>query len=525
MNTVGHIHWLIADISEITVLLLSLVILLIIVLTFLLYRLRNTSLQLSGNASEFNKIKDQLDFVNKELQAQREKVARELADTDKLHGILIESADDGISFYDEDWNLVFANSAFYAVIGSSRDEYDFKTVDSIIHPDDSDFAVRRKKALEERGVFHSELRLRHRNGHYVTLGTRTVQIYNDEGSVIGSVTISRDITTLKQINEELIRARDEAEASNRLKTSFMANISHEIRTPLNSVVGFANLLMTEDLGPEAKEEYVDHINYNSEKLLQIIGDIIDLSRLESSQMEISYEETSLSEIIKEVEDEGRRTIKRQEKPILLNVRSHFDEVSDIIFSDRIWLKRVLNHLVDNGVKFTLEGSVDLSYGLEGSMIFFTIKDTGIGIKQENLNTIFEEFRQEIDGHHRPFEGLGVGLTLVREVVERMGGSVTVSSEKGLGSEFRVLLPYRPAGTLRTKLRTEVDMNRLSDWRNKKCLIVDDNKDVLTYLKRILLDTGIEVHTARSGPEAIKLARNDNTYDVVQIGRASCRERV
>lgn len=516
MNTVGHIHWLIADISEITVLLLSLVILLIIVLTFLLYRLRNTSLQLSGNASEFNKIKDQLDFVNKELQAQREKVARELADTDKLHGILIESADDGISFYDEDWNLVFANSAFYAVIGSSRDEYDFKTVDSIIHPDDSDFAVRRKKALEERGVFHSELRLRHRNGHYVTLGTRTVQIYNDEGSVIGSVTISRDITTLKQINEELIRARDEAEASNRLKTSFMANISHEIRTPLNSVVGFANLLMTEDLGPEAKEEYVDHINYNSEKLLQIIGDIIDLSRLESSQMEISYEETSLSEIIKEVEDEGRRTIKRQEKPILLNVRSHFDEVSDIIFSDRIWLKRVLNHLVDNGVKFTLEGSVDLSYGLEGSMIFFTIKDTGIGIKQENLNTIFEEFRQEIDGHHRPFEGLGVGLTLVREVVERMGGSVTVSSEKGLGSEFRVLLPYRPAGTLRTKLRTEVDMNRLSDWRNKKCLIVDDNKDVLTYLKRILLDTGIEVHTARSGPEAIKLARNDNTYDVVLL---------
>jgi PAS domain S-box-containing protein len=514
MDVPGYIHLFIADGSEIAVLFGSLVVLLVAIIAFLLYRLRQISLQVSRNESEYNNTKDQLEHVNRELQAQREKVARELADTDKLHGILIESADDGISFYDEEWNLVFANSAFYAVIGSSRDEYDFKMADSIIHPDDTDFTVRRKKALDERGVFHSELRLRHRNGHYVTLGTRTVQIYNEDGSVIGSVTVSRDITTLKQINEELIRARDEAEASNRLKTSFMANISHEIRTPLNSVVGFANLLMTEDLGPDAKEEYIDHINYNSEKLLQIIGDIIDLSRLESSQIEISYEEASLSDIVKEVEEEARKTIRRQEKPIMLNIRNNFEEISDIIFSDRIWLKRVLSHLLDNAVKFTLEGSVDLSYGIEGSMIFFTIKDTGIGIKQENLDTIFEEFRQEIDGHHRPFEGLGVGLTLVREVVERMGGSVIVNSEKGMGSEFRVLLPYRPAGTLRTKLRADDDTNRMNDWRNKKCLIVDDNKDVLTYLQRILLDTGIEVHTARSGPEAIELARKDNSYDVV-----------
>ncbi len=516
MGVVGYILWLIADRTEITVLLLSLVVILAAFLVVSLYRLRKVSLQASGNHEEYSRIKDQLDTVSRKLHNQRERIARELADTDKLHGILIESADDGISFYDEEWNLVFANSAFYSIIGSNRDDYDYKTADNLIHPDDIDFPIRRRKALDERGVFHSELRIRHRNGQYVTLGTRTVRIKNEDGSVIGSVTISRDISTLKQINEELVRAKNEAEASNRLKTSFMANISHEIRTPLNSVVGFANLLMTEDLGPDAKEEYVDHINYNSEKLLQIIGDIIDLSRLESSQIEISYEETSLTDIVKEVEDEAKKTIRRQEKPILLNVRSNFDEVSDIIFSDRIWLKRVLNHLLDNAVKFTLEGSVDLTYGLEGEMIFFNIKDTGIGIKQENLDTIFEEFRQEVDGHHRPFEGLGVGLTLVKEVVERMGGSVTVCSEKGLGSEFRVLLPYRPAGTLRTKVREEVDMSRTKDWRRKKCLLVDDNKDVLTYLKRILLDTGIEVHTARSGPEAIEQVRNDDSFDVVLL---------
>jgi PAS domain S-box-containing protein len=493
---------------------------LLVVVTGLLIAFIIRSNQMSSRFREreaqYNQVKESLERLNRELQSQRDKVARELADTDKLHGILIESADDGISFYDDGWNLVFANSAFYSVIGFSRDEYDHKSSDNFIHPDDLDFTVKRKKALEEKGVFNSELRLRHRNGQYITLGTRTVQIKNSDGDVIGSVTISRDISSLKRIHEEIIRARDEAEASNRLKTSFMANISHEIRTPLNSVVGFANLLLADNLTSETREEYVDHINYNSEKLLQIIGDIIDLSRLESSQMEISYEEASVAEIVKEVTDDASLLIKRQEKPIILSVRNHFEEISDIIFTDRIWLKRVLSHLMDNAVKFTLEGTVELSYGLDGSMIYFRIKDTGIGIKKENLDSIFEEFRQEIDGHHRPFEGLGVGLTLVREVVERMGGKVTVDSEKGFGSEFGIMLPYRPAGTLRTKSRSEFDINKARDWSNKRCLLVDDNRDVLTYLKRILLDTGIEVITARSGPAAIDIVKKDDSIDLVLL---------
>ncbi|MBM3420338.1 MAG: response regulator, partial [Bacteroidetes bacterium] len=272
----------------------------------------------------------------------------------------------------------------------------------------------------------------------------------------------------------------------------------------------------ENLGPDAREEYIDHINYNSEKLLQIIGDIIDLSRLESSQIEISYEEASLAEIVREVTDETNRTIKRQEKPVILNVRNEFDELNDVVFTDRMWLKRVLNHLMDNAVKFTLEGSVDLSYRLEGSMIAFRVKDTGIGINKENLSTIFEEFRQEISGHHRPFEGLGVGLTLVREVVERMGGQVTVVSEKGFGSEFGILIPFRPAGTIKTKQKPDSGNSVIRDWSNKRCLIVDDNRDVLTYLKRILLDTGIEVVTARSGPEALSIISTDGRVDIVLL---------
>ncbi|HEX2976729.1 MAG TPA: ATP-binding protein, partial [Bacteroidales bacterium] len=367
------------------------------------------------------------------------------------------------------------------------------------------------------GFFESELRLLHKEGHFLNLSARSVLVRDDNGNPLGSLTISRDITKMKKTHDDLLRANAEAEASNNLKTSFLANISHEIRTPLNSVVGFSNLLLADDITREVRAEYIDHINYNSEKLLQIIGDIIDLSRLESSQIEIRYEETSLNTLINEITEETRKTIKRSEKPIMLSIRNHFIESGDLIFTDRLWLKRVLNHLLDNAVKFTLDGSIEFICSLENDFITFRIKDTGIGINKENLGRIFEEFRQEITGHHRPFEGLGVGLTLAREVVERMGGKISVQSEKGIGSVFCFTLPYRPAGSARLKADQSEDfLTELPDWSLKKCLLVDDNKDILIYLKKILNDTGINILTARSGYEAIQLIKFTSDIDLVLL---------
>jgi CheY-like chemotaxis protein len=172
--------------------------------------------------------------------------------------------------------------------------------------------------------------------------------------------------------------------------------------------------------------------------------------------------------------------------------------------------------MDNAVKFTLEGSVELSYAREEENLILRIKDTGIGIKKENLLRIFEEFRQEIDGHHRPFEGLGVGLTLAKEVIERMGGNISVKSEKGIGSEFSFTIPYRPAGSSRMKAKDPAKLTATLDWSTRKCLLVDDNKDVLIYLNRILLDTGITVIMARSGMEAVGFVKSNADLDVVLL---------
>jgi PAS domain S-box-containing protein len=498
--------------------LLGTVIAICVVIIFFSVRLKRVNRELEERNRQVLEINNDLQRINSELLTQKELIAKEYYESDKFYRMVVQSADDGISFYDKDWNLKFANSAFYSLIGYERDEYESIDPQGFIHSEDHDYQARRVQTLLNTGFFESELRLRHKDGHYVNLSTRSVTVRDDNGDALGSLTITRDITRLKQTHEALIKANIESEASSRLKSSFLANISHEIRTPLNSVVGFANLLLADNLTQDVREDYIEHINYNSEKLLQIIGDIIDLSRLESSQIEISYEETSLNSIITEIIEDARQVIRRNEKPIILNVNNKFTDTGDLIFTDRIWLKRVLNHLMDNAVKFTLDGSIEFSYLRENDNIVFKIKDTGIGINKENLGRIFEEFRQEVDGHHRPFEGLGIGLTLAKEVVERMGGKIYVQSEKGIGSEFSFSIPYRPAGSPKTKSAKEVRqmVQQPIDWSYKKCLLVDDNKDVLIYLNRILIDTGVSVITARSGFEAIELIKAIPDIDVVLL---------
>jgi PAS domain S-box-containing protein len=487
-----------------------------IIIICLIFRIRNVNRVLTLRNKEIEEINANLQKSNEELAVQKDLISKQYYESDKFYRMLLESADDGISFYDSKWNLKFANNAFYSVIGYSREEYLKINPEEFIHPDDKGFPAAKIEALRNQGYHEAELRLRNKDGHYISLSSRSVIVKGETGEVLGALTISRDITQTKQVHEELIKANIVAETSSRLKTSFLANISHEIRTPLNSVVGFSNLLLSNSLSQETKEEYIEHINHNSEKLLQIIGDIIDLSRLESSQIEITYEESSVNSIVSEVVDEARLVIKRNEKPLILNVKNQFEETTDLIFTDRIWLKRVLSHLMDNAVKFTLTGTIEFSYFLVNEDLFFKIKDTGIGISKENLSRIFEEFRQEIDGHHRPFEGLGIGLTLAKEVIERMGGKIHVESEKGVGSEFSFSIPYRRAGSLKTNYKTSLkDQDTTSiNWSNSKCLLVDDNKDVLLYMNRILLDTGINVMTARSGAEAIEIISSNPDIDVV-----------
>lgn len=477
-----------------------------------LRRLNEVLLEKNRNIIDEN---NDLQKVKNELAYQKELIARELYESEEFFRMLVQSVNDGISYSNRDKNLIYANPAFYLLTGIEKESFTINEFISILHPEFNDYHKRRDEALLRDGFYESDISIRHKEGNYVFLSTRSAIVRSSSGEMLGSITVIRDITAFKKGMDEILKSNMQSEAGNRLKAGFLANISHEIRTPLNSVVGFANLLLDDDLPRETKEDYIEHINFNSEKLLQIIGDIIDLSRLSSSQIEITYEEASIFGLVREVVDEARLIIKRTDKPIILNVKNNSGDANDLVFTDRIWLKRVLTHLMDNAIKFTLDGLIDFNYSIDNENVIFVVKDTGIGINKENLNRIFEEFSQEVNGHHRPFEGLGIGLTLAREVVERMGGTISVKSEKGMGSEFSFNIPYRPAGTKSKSYKgTDYSIVKTVDWRMRKCLLVDDNKDVLIYLNRILVDTGISILTARSGYEAIEHIKANPDIDVV-----------
>ncbi len=485
---------------------------------FLTLRNRKLKHQLLKKEQLINELKISGEKVWNELEIQKEILRKDQFESDRFYSMLVKSADDGISFYDRNWNLKYANEAFYSMIGLTREAYESIEHVPLIHPEDREYEEKRVRALLDSGFHDSELRLWHKEGYYVILSSKSVAVRDDNGEIIGALSISRDITRLKEVHEDLIKANIEVEASNRLKSNFLANISHEIRTPLNSIVGFSNLLLAEELTEGVKEQYIEQITYNSEKLLQIIGDIIDLARLESSQIEITYKEASLRSIISEVREETLQNIKRNEKKVIVNIDNQIQDSEDLIFTDRIWLKRVLIHLLDNAVKFTMDGTIDLKLKREDDKLLFRVRDTGIGIKKENLEHIFRGFNQEIAGHQRPFEGLGVGLTLAKAVVERLGGSISVESRKGVGSEFSFTIPYRPASSTKQKSGLQITGSNadLINWSSRKCLVVDDNRDVLIYLNRILLDTGVKIFSSRSGMEAIEIVKSNPDIDVVLL---------
>ena len=451
--------------------------------------------------------------IKPELAFQEEKTT--------FYHTLMQSIKDGIIYYDKQKNIKYANPAFFSITGLNNEFFTSADFQAKLHCEYTDFFEKRDEALLEDGFYERNIAIKGGDGDYLMLSTHSVVVKTKSGEEVGSLIAFRDITSINHEMKEMLKSNIENETENKFKAGFLAIISHEIRTPLNGVVGFANLLLEDNLSKKDRQEYVEHINYNSEKLLQIIGDMIDLSRLSSSQMKITHEEVSLSELVKTVANDAKVVIKRMDKPIIFNTRNNSIGANDMILTDRTWLGRVLNHLLDNAIKFTLNGSIDLIYSIENDMIYFTIKDTGIGINNENLAKIFEEFKQEFSGYHRPFEGLGLGLTLAKEIVERMGGKITVKSEKEIGSEFTFYIPYRPIEAkphLNTKPVPVIEKHspKAICWRSKKCLLVDDNKDILLYLKRILVDTGINILTAHSGIEAIKFVMSDPTIDIVLL---------
>lgn len=323
-----------------------------------------------------------------------------------------------------------------------------------------------------------------------------------------------------QQNDELLKKIEELTEANRSKNAFIANISHEIRTPMNAITGFAELLLQLDASDEVNE-YASEIKSASINLLAIINDLLDISKIESGHMELVPVPYYLHYLFTDIE--SVMSIPTQKKGIDFRINAS-PELPSQLYGDIVRIRQILTNLCNNAVKFTKEGYVELSAtfteGDEPDMIVmeFRIRDTGIGIRKDDLDLIFEKFRQVDMRLNRNVEGSGLGLSICRQLISLMDGTIEVDSVYGEGTTFTVRIPQRVMN--RNKLSNYLVVHKQEEKKktalyapSAKILVVDDNPVNLKILKGLLMHYEIEADTVDSGEGAVEMA-GSKTYDLI-----------
>jgi PAS domain S-box-containing protein len=429
-----------------------------------------------------------------------------LRETERLYQTVVEAASDRIGLYTVDQTPLLMNTALYESIGYTREEFlKFGSID-LIHPEDVKIQEEANKTLFMEGFASLEYRVLHKKGHYLDMSAKLVLIKGEEGEADQVLFIMRDITDQKRTMKELEVSREKAVESDQLKSAFLANMSHEIRTPMNSIIGFSNLLNQSGLEKHLRELYVKRIITNSELLLALITDIIDLAKIESGQLPIIYGRIRVSELLKDMEQYAHDEIIRLQKDNI-EVATVLDQGDCEIETDVLRIAQVLKNLINNAIKFTEEGKVEFGCikGESDQSVRFYVQDTGIGISEEHFEVIFDQFRQLDGSNTRKFSGTGLGLTICKNLVRLLNGKIWVESGPGQGACFFLEHPLRAAGSGSHVIRdTKLEQFTEDSGSKLSILAVDDEPDSLELYQALLTQMGHRVKIAANGYEALRI---------------------
>lgn len=471
---------------------------------------------LEFSVTEFGLAEEDLMLVIISDRTRRKEAEEALKETERIYRTLFEAADDRIGLFNLDQEPVLLNAAFYESLGYTREEFLAGGGAESIHPDDQIRLQEEGKALFKDGFTMNEYRVMHKDGHYLHMSSKAVLIPGDEGDKDLVLFAIRDISDRKKFISELEQAKRAAEESDRLKSAFLANMSHEIRTPMNSIVGFSNLLVTEGLDHETRKTYVQRIVRNSEQLLVLISDIIDLAKIESGQLPLVYGKISISDLLTNMRQYAEEELRRQDRT---SIQLYVEEppVAVELEVDVLRIEQVMKNLINNALKFTQEGSVTIGFncGSKKNRGLFFVQDTGIGIESDHFALIFEQFRQVDGSDTRRFGGTGLGLAICRNLVQMMGGRIWVESEPGNGALFQVELPLRRKITQAVREKQIVLHESASSNGNPlRILVVDDEPDSAELLVEMLSAAGHSVHSALNGYEALEYMERQLLPDLI-----------
>ncbi len=328
-----------------------------------------------------------------------------------------------------------------------------------------------------------------------------------------SVEIAQQNEKISQINCELQLAKEKAEKSDRLKSAFLANMSHEIRTPMNGILGFADLLKKPELTGEQQHKYIHIIEQSGERMLNIINDLIEISKIESGHMGIFLTAANINAQIEFVHSFFKPDITKKGLQIISD--HPFDDAQAFIITDHEKVHAILTNLVKNAIKFTNTGCINIGYYQKDEFLHFYVKDTGIGIAEESLQDVFNRFVQADETISRKYDGAGLGLAISKAFVELLGGRIWVESTVNEGSQFYFTIPYvqsLPETIAEPISEAEADTGD----KRIKILITDDNCSSDMLLSVLLEDFAYEILHAANGVEALEMCRKNPDIDLIMM---------
>jgi len=421
----------------------------------------------------------------------------------------------GIRIVTIEGDTIYANQAILKMYGyatileflamSSKDRYTPESYAEYL-----DRKAKRKKGDKTPSEY--EISIRRINGEI-----RYLQVIRKEVLWDGKIqyqAVYQDITEQKILYQELIKAKEKAEESDRLKSSFLMNLSHEIRTPMNAILGFSDLLKEQDLTLQERERYIEIINKSGFYLLSIINETIEFSKIETGQITLCNASFEIGAMVRDLCEEMKTTIPSGKD---LDLSFSCDELilHLVVFSDEMKIRQILKNLMSNAVKFTDRGcvQVDCRMDQDGRLVF-SVKDTGIGISAENQEHIFDRFWQAEWTLNNAQRGSGLGLTISKAYAEMLGGCIFVESEPGKGSTFRVILPVNTEESADTLIPGNEGVHKISLGCGQKILVVEDDESSYCYLSALFSASNYTLIRALNGEEAVNICSKNEDIALV-----------
>jgi PAS domain S-box-containing protein len=441
-------------------------------------------------------------------------VARDITERIKIEDRLqllsrsVEESPVGIVVTNRDGIIEYVNSAFTNISGYVMEEILGKTPRILKSGKHSDSFYRKLwKTILSGKVWRGEIVNRRKNAELYWTELSISPIINKEGEITHFVSVREDITEKRKMIDELVASKEKAEESDRLKSAFLANMSHEIRTPMNGILGFTDLLSEPNLSGEDQEKFISIIQKSGKRMLDTVNNIIEISKIETSQVSITLNEININKHLYTLcsffEQEATK------KGNVLELENLLPKEEAAILLDKVKIDSVLTNLINNAIKFTTEGKIQIGVVRKNEFLQFYVRDSGAGIPENKLGVIFDRFMQAELGISRGYEGSGLGLSIAKSYIEMHGGEIWVESNLGKGTCFFFTIPYKPIYQKSTeKKKKEFSEFNVKKAENINLLIVEDDKAAKEYLETLLKKSCSEMLFASNGIEAIEKVRNN-----------------